>query len=137
MIIGERIALIRNLRRLKCKQLAALSGISASELSYIESLARNPKTDTLQKIAAALEVTTSFLLGEVNGAISLEKALALESLKIFSEREFLTPDLEQVLTEIAKRGTGPQTTTGWKELLENFSVYNSSPVARNLRGFRK
>lgn len=129
MIVGERIAAIRKHKRLQSKELAALAGVSAAELSYIESRARNPKTDTLQKIAAALEVTTSYLLGEVFAGLSLDEALALESLKIFFEQQGSPSDLEQVFNVIARGKYGPQTVDGWRRLVEILLIYDSSRVS--------
>ena len=83
MTANERIKQIRSHRRLTSGELAAKAGVSKAEISLIERQMRSPKTDTLQKVAAALEVSTSYLLSELNADLPLEEALARESLQIY------------------------------------------------------
>jgi len=65
MELGKNIAKFRNINNLKAKQLADMAEIDQSYLSQIENGKRSPSLDVLQKIAKALHVTVSELLGEV------------------------------------------------------------------------
>jgi transcriptional regulator with XRE-family HTH domain len=123
MTANERIKLIRRYRRLASRELAAKAGISASEVSLIERQMRRPKTDTLQQIAAALEVSTSYLLSEVNADLPLQEALAKESLQIFLRDAKPEPDEAKLLREISEKPSAPQDVGGWRHLVTNLLVY--------------
>ena len=112
MIANERIKAIRLHRRLSSKGLADLAGISLPEMSLIERQMRSPRTDTLQKLAAALEVTTSYLLGEVHSELLLATALARESLILFIREEKPTREQQRLLHEISRRDSAPDTVKG-------------------------
>jgi len=84
MLVNQRIKQIRLYRRLEGRALASMAALSAGEISHIERNMRTPKTDTLQKIARALDVTTSFLLGEDEDTrLPLPQGLARQSAKVF------------------------------------------------------
>ena len=125
MIANEVIKNVRLRRGLKSKELAERAGISVSEVSLLEKQMRSPKTETLQRIAAALEVSTSFLLQEVNAGLPIEEALAKESLQIFLRDEKSQPEDVQWLREICEEPSAPQTVKGWQNLIANISAYKS------------
>src|SRR5258708_2241700 len=83
MIVNERIKQVRIQRKLTSKELALKAGVSAPEISLLERQMRRPKTETLQRIAAALEVSSSYLLSEINADLPVEEGLAKESLQMF------------------------------------------------------
>lgn len=56
---------LRNLRtsmHLTIKELASLSSVSASEISWIETGRTKPKLATLEKLAKALNTSTKYLI---------------------------------------------------------------------------
>jgi len=108
------------------KALALAARVSPSEVCNIERNMRSPHTDTLQKLAAALEVSVSFLLGEFNSDVTLPRALARESFSIFAREASLTQEQEGVLRQIRESDSAPRTVTGWAELVRNLSAYDSS-----------
>ncbi|MGH9352237.1 MAG: helix-turn-helix domain-containing protein [Terriglobia bacterium] len=122
MIANERIKAIRIYRKLKSKELARASGISPSEITGIERRTRSPKTETLQKIAAALEVRTSYLLGEINSDARIGEALRQESLEIFLRDNSLPLQQKEMLREICRGSTAPDSVKGWQDLLNNLSI---------------
>lgn len=63
MTVGEKIRAIRKAKPMTQKELAGLLGISSVNISQIENNVREPKIDTLEKIADALEVSLAELLG--------------------------------------------------------------------------
>ena len=123
MIVGERVRQVREFRNLKGKELAAIARISAPEVSQVEQGHRTPRVDILQKIAAALEVSVSYLLGEEDEEVSLGKALARQSLKKYLRSVNVSEQDQEYLRTVARRSSAPVTTKGWKDLLENVSLY--------------
>ena len=63
MTVGDRIRQWRNERNLTQKQLGELAGIAEPTIRRYELGKLNPKYETLEKIAAALHVSTGCLLG--------------------------------------------------------------------------
>lgn len=128
MIANERIRQIREYRGLKSKELARLAGLSTSEVSLLESRMRTPKVDTLQRIAAALDVSTSYLLGEEDANLSLPEALARQSLKIFLRDNPISDADGAYLKAISLQGSAPKTVQGWKDLVLNLAIYKGTGV---------
>lgn len=62
-IFAERLKSARELRGLSQTQLAADSRLPASSVSHFEAGARKPSFDNLKRLAAALKVSTDYLLG--------------------------------------------------------------------------
>ena len=62
-IFNERLRKARDLRGLSQAQLAAKSGLPPASVSHFESGPRKPSFDNLKALAAALDVTTDYLLG--------------------------------------------------------------------------
>lgn len=120
MLVNQRVKAIREYRRLEGRKLAEMAGLSAAEISHIERNLRTPKTDTLQKIAAALDVTTSFLLGEDEDAnLPMAGGLARQSAKVFLLRNPVSPQEREYVTRILVLDSAPQTVRGWRDLLRN------------------
>jgi transcriptional regulator with XRE-family HTH domain len=63
--LGDRLKEIREDQGLSQTELAGLVGTSQSTISQIEGYERNPSYQMLQKLADALDVKVSYLLGEV------------------------------------------------------------------------
>ncbi len=73
MLIGSNITKFRILSNLNKNQLAKLIGVSRSYVSQIESDKKTPSTEIIQKIAKALNTTTSELLGEMKEELQFVK----------------------------------------------------------------
>jgi transcriptional regulator with XRE-family HTH domain len=127
MLVNQRIKEIRVYRRLEGRGLASMAGLSAGEISHIDRNLRTPKTDTLQRIARALDVTISFLLGEDEDAkLPLAQALACQSLKVFLLHTEVSPAERDYVGRIKMRDSAPQTVRGWSDLLRNLHEYEFS-----------
>jgi transcriptional regulator with XRE-family HTH domain len=126
MIANERIRQVRQHRKMKSAELAAKANISAAEISLIEKQMRRPKTETLQRIAAALDVSTSFLLSEINADVPIGTALARESFQIFLRDAKPTADEVRRLRELTEEPSAPQTVQGWRDLVTNLMIYDKS-----------
>lgn len=122
MLLNQRVREIRLHRRLTSTELANAAAVSLSEISLLEKKLRMPRVDTLQKVAAALEVTTSFLLGEEDSELEIPAALARQSLKLFL-RDTHVPDTDrEYLHRVCALDSAPQTRSGWTNLLDNIRV---------------
>lgn len=87
-LIGSRIKNIRKTKKISQKKLAETIGCATVSIQKYESNERTPSLDTLSKIAVALDVTLSEILGESLSS----KNLTLEN--------FTT---EELLEEIKRR----------------------------------
>lgn len=65
-LVGSRLRAIREQSSLSQEQLSKRSGIAQESLSRIETGRRDPRTDTLRKIAAGLDITLHDLLSEIH-----------------------------------------------------------------------
>jgi transcriptional regulator with XRE-family HTH domain len=65
MTPGQRVASWRRLRGWTLRQLATASGMSAAALCRVESGKQRPKADEVERIAAALGITTPQFYGEM------------------------------------------------------------------------
>lgn len=77
-MIGERIKKLRKKKRYSITELAELAGVSKSYLSYIErNLQNNPSLQFLSKLAAPLDTSIEYLLGneEIRTEPSIEEFL--------------------------------------------------------------
>lgn len=81
-----------------------------------------PRVDTVQKIAAAYDVSTSFLLGETDTDIGLPRALARESLRLFVRDARLPVEQRAVLERIASEDSAPQNREDWQKLQKNLAL---------------
>ena len=62
--LGERLAQIRGLRGMSLRDVAAQTGLKAQNISRIETDQRmHVRSDTLQRLAAALDCSADYLLG--------------------------------------------------------------------------
>jgi transcriptional regulator with XRE-family HTH domain len=122
MILNDKIHQVRLYRGLSSTELAEMANLSLAEISLIEKQMRMPKVDTLQKIAAALEVTSSFLLGEEDAELPISVALAKQSLKLFLRDTRLSNSQRDYLERVCRIDSAPQTKRGWGDLLSNVAV---------------
>ncbi|MGO5073132.1 helix-turn-helix domain-containing protein [Clostridium sporogenes] len=111
--VGNRIKALRKEHDYTLKDLSFKTNISVSFLSDIENGRSNPSLDRLKDIAAALNTTTSYLLGENDDNTNITKkeadTLAEEFLDILikhgkiKSKEDLTPEnIFSILNDIFK-----------------------------------
>src|SRR3989442_3158361 len=63
-IRGDRLAGIREFRKLRRRQLALLTGMNPAGIQHLEDRTnRNPRYDTVEKLAEKLDVTSDYLGG--------------------------------------------------------------------------
>ena len=125
MIVSERIRSIREYRGLKARDLAKLAGVSPAEISRLESEHRDPRSDTLQRIAAALEVSVSFLLHEEDEELDLPVAIRRQTLRKFRKTAVLTNSQITRLVAMCVLDSAPKSVQEWKDFVENVVFYNS------------
>lgn len=94
--LGKRIRELRDSHNMTIKELSEKSGVGQSTISEIETgKAKNPKSETLSKLASALNVTVDSLLAEKwddeynpNGELA-KQVKFIESLQLNSPEEAL------------------------------------------------
>ena len=64
-VFGTRLSKLMELNELSQKELASLTGVTESAISYYINGERTPRSDVLARIAKALNTTTDYLLGAV------------------------------------------------------------------------
>lgn len=116
MTTGEKIKSLRKERGLTQKELGQILGVSASMIGQYETNLRNPKNDTIIKIAEALKVSPDQLFGlgrwvAFNADFAETVAAVFTSFKIFLDDERIPedirstysmalPDFEKTLTQL-------------------------------------
>ena len=93
--LGQRIAQLREEKKLSQSGLARLVGTSQSAISQIESGERNPSFATIRDLAAALEVTPAHLVG------APVESLAEHELAHFRLLRSLPPEAQKELQQFA------------------------------------
>jgi transcriptional regulator with XRE-family HTH domain len=120
--VNERVRAIRLHKKWGTQELARRAGLSAAAISRLENGPRMPRVDTVQKIASAYDVSTSFLLGEEGTDIDLAKALARESLRLYVRHARLSVEDQTVLGRIASEDSAPQNREDWQKLRKNLTL---------------
>lgn len=72
MKLGGNMERIRKAKGMTTVELAAAAGVKPQFISQIENGKRSPSLKILQKLASALDTTTSELLGEIPENLSLD-----------------------------------------------------------------
>ncbi len=80
-LLAQNLAYLRKLRGLSQDQLAKISGVPRTTLSYIESGSGNPTLANLIKISATLQVSLEELLSESKEEVKVYKADSLPEIK--------------------------------------------------------
>ena len=126
MTQGERIKQARLQRGLTQKGLADKLGVSESFISQYERDVRNPKHDTLQKIAVALDTTADALRG-----IQWELAPSVDEESLEKHRKQLRQysDLKDVIMEMLRilYGAAEEETIVFEGLGEHYYLVGEVP----------
>lgn len=98
--VGMNIKKRRKEMRLSQARLSQLSGISQSAISDIENpdVTKRPNTDTIQKIAAALQCSVSELMGEKTDE-SVVESLSPDETKLIQDYRSLNPQGQEYIRQ--------------------------------------
>lgn len=127
--VGKRIKLFREERGLTASALAEAAGLSKSYLSELEAdetQNRRPSADTLYRIAKALGVAMSDLLGRP--IITSPSGERPKSLLAFAKARRLPESDIAMLASISFRGDQPNTVERWAFIYD--AIRNSEPMDR-------
>ena len=123
MTIGERIKKARKDKEMTLQQVADIMDCSPQMISQYENNKRKPKLTTIRRIATALDVTTSELIGsEGTAALALlAKAKELD-IQIINKLQRLSPEAaaDAIITGLIMRGISEKE----NELLELMGLLN-------------
>jgi transcriptional regulator with XRE-family HTH domain len=129
--IGQRIRRFREERGLTPSALAEAAGVAKSYLSALEHdedgvNQRRPSADTLYRLAEALGVAMSDLLGKP--IITAASSTRSKSLLEFAKRRNLPEADIEMLAGIRYRGEEPKTPERWEFIYQ--AIRNSAPMDR-------
>ena len=112
---------LRKLREVKRLNQGDLSGLKQSQVSDCER--RGTKnSDTVEKLANALECTTDFLLGRTMVDLPLEEAASLMAFDVFVNRLTTTKSQRQRCHRVLGHKSAPVTADGWSGLAEQIEL---------------
>ncbi len=118
--LGRRVSKKRKDLELSQEVLAERAGISRNYLSIIErGDANNISMDVLNRIAAALETTSTEILGEKGQG----DILIPPTLREFGVKEGLSFEVVDKLARIPRRGQEPKTVEEWRKLYRVIKQY--------------
>lgn len=124
--VGERIRRFREDARLSPSELADLTSLSRSYLSELETgTAQNPSADTLYRLARALGVAMSDVLGKPILLLDRTEEPTPSLVKFAKERNLPETDIH-MLARIEFRGEKPRTTQRWAFIYD--AIRNSSAM---------
>lgn len=92
MTVGERIKELRLQKKLTQTELAKLVGLTYIQIGRYETNKSNPSADVLNKLAAALDTTTDFLMKGTEDEAVAAQLTDKELLKQFKQVEQLSPE---------------------------------------------
>ena len=117
--IGKRIHGLCKAKSLRPSALARAASLQPSSLTrYAAGRDLDIKGSTLTALAAALDVSTDYLLGnrpDLDQA-SFEQVSILESFRIFEERTPLSRSQRQRYRSVAENPAAPRTLLAWQQL---------------------
>lgn len=122
MIVNERVRKVRLYKKLGTQELARLADVSPAAISKLETQARMPRLDTLQKLARAMDISVSFLVGETRLDEDIHVALAQESLEVYLRDEDVSSEERKALARISYRPSAPITANDWANLRANIAI---------------
>src|SRR5688572_30214295 len=92
MTVGERIKELRGQKKLTQTELAHQVGLTYVQIGRYETNKSNPSADVLQRLAAALDTTTDFLMRGTQDEAVAAQLTDRELLKQFKLVEQLNPE---------------------------------------------
>lgn len=104
----ERLKAARELRKLNQTELAQKAKLPASSIAHFEGGSRKPSFDNLRRLAAALEVTTDYLIGRTDdpsltpAVVEAEDPLFRHMSKLSAHDKRLAQDYVEFLAQRAK-----------------------------------
>ena len=126
--IGQRIKRFREETGMSASELASVTGIAKSYLSALENSEdegkRRPGAETLYRIAEALGVAMSDLLGKP--ILTAARSARPESLEEFARQRDLPEADVEMLATIRFRGEEPKTPERWEFIYQ--AIKNSAPI---------
>ena len=87
MKLGDNIEKLRKANKLTTVELASLIGVKPQYISQIENSKRSPSLRIIQKIASALNTTTSELLGETRVILPTEMKRLVDAAEGLNEHQ--------------------------------------------------
>lgn len=116
---GDRLAGIREFKKLRRRQLAQLAGVDPASIQHLEQgQTKNPRWDTVDQLAEILDVTNEYL-GGAGPDVPYPKAAVLQALERFKRTEGsnFAPFDDEALKRAAEDRDAPHTVAGWRAFM--------------------
>lgn len=113
---GDRLAGIREFKKLRRRQLAQLAGVDPASIQHLEEgQTKNPRWDTVDQLAEILDLTNEYL-GGAGPDLPYPKAAVLQALERFRRTEGSNhaPLDDAALKRAAEDPDAPHTVAGWR-----------------------
>jgi transcriptional regulator with XRE-family HTH domain len=116
---GDRLAGIREFKKLRRRQLAQLAGVDPAGIQHLEQgETKNPRWDTVDQLAEILDVTNEYL-GGAGADLPFLTAAVLQALERFKRTEGskFGPFDDSALKRAAEDPDAPHTVAGWRAFM--------------------
>jgi transcriptional regulator with XRE-family HTH domain len=115
---GDRLAGIREFKKLRRRQLAQLAGVDPASIQHLEEgRTTNPRWDTVDQLAEVLDVTNDYL-GGAGPDIPYPEAAVLQALERFKRLEGTSIEsFDAALRRAAEDPDAPHTVAGWRAFI--------------------
>jgi transcriptional regulator with XRE-family HTH domain len=113
---SQRLKGLRDAKGLLQEQIADACDVAVSTVSRWEEGSMDPRRKSFRLLAQILEVSSSYLNGEVSDLENLDIAEVAqrESFRLFAEMSPLTLTQRRYLERLLPHGIGPRTVAEWK-----------------------
>ena len=116
---GDRLTGIREFKHLRRRQLAQLAGVDPASIQHLEDgRTTNPRWDTVDQLAAVLDVTNEYL-GGAGPDVPYPKAAVSQALERFLRLDGtkIAPLDQAALRRAADDADAPHTVAGWRAFM--------------------
>lgn len=106
-VIGDRLRRVREARGLSLQELADRSGVTKAAIWRLEQGQNAPRTETLDRLASALEVASDYLAGhtsETGDNYALDRLTESERALVLALREHRPGDALKLIGELLQEG---------------------------------
>ena len=122
-VLNVRLRATREARGLSMEDLAEQAGVDQGTISRNERESRDPRMSSLTKLAKALEVSVSFLMGTEDTELDFPLALRRQSMRQFLSISANAYDDRQRrdFEELCFLDSAPNSVRGWQDLTQNYT----------------
>jgi transcriptional regulator with XRE-family HTH domain len=127
--LAQRLRKLREVKHLSQEQVAAACKVFVSTVFRWEEGTTEPRRKAFRLLAQILEVSSSYLNGEVQELenLSIAEVACRESFRIFAERAPLSQLHREPLERVRASGIGPVTVAEWASFSQRLAIATQLP----------